>query len=72
MIFFSSFYQDIYSMVLLFSPELVLGFNDYFFLLSNYNLVSGSASAYFDSYTSNINYNFGDGAIFFFMFFIFA
>ena len=69
---FSSFYQDIHSLVLLFSPELVLAFNDYFIFLQNYSLNTGSASAYFDSYVSNINYNFGDGVLFFFMFFIFS
>ena len=72
MAFFSSFYQDLYSIVLLFSPEVILAFNDYFFQLTNYNVNTGTASAHFDSYVSNMNYNFGDGVLFFFMFFIFA
>lgn len=69
---FSSFYQDIHALVLLFSPELTLAFNDYFIFLHNYSLFNGSVSSYFDSYSSNINYNFGDGILFFFMFFIFS
>lgn len=69
---FSSFYQDVHALVLLFSPELTLAFNDYFTFLSNYSLTNGSVSAYFDSYVSNINYNFGDGILFFFMFFVFS
>lgn len=72
MIFFSSFYQDVYSIILLFSPEMILALNDYFVYLSNYNLSSGSVSAYFDSYVSNLNYSFGDGVLFFFFFFFFS
>jgi len=68
MAFFSSFYQDLYSIVLLFSPEVILAFNDYFFQLTNYNVNTGTASAYFDSYVSNMNYNFGDGILFFLCF----
>jgi hypothetical protein len=69
--FFNSRYQDIYSMVSLLSPELILAFNDYFstyFLSSSINF---TPSAVFDSYSNNLNYSFSDGAVTFFMFFIY-
>ena len=72
MLLFSSFYQDIYALTLLFSPELTLAFNDYFNFLDNYTLNNGIVSSYFDSYVSNMNYNFGDGILFFFLFFLFS
>lgn len=69
--FFNSRYQDIYSMISLLSPELTLAFNDYFstyFLSSSINF---TPSAVFDSYSNNLNYSFSDGAVTFFMFFIY-
>ena len=65
---FNSNYQDIYSVVLLLSPELVLGFNDFF---ASYFFSAGlgfTPSAVFDSYVNNLNYSFSEGIISFIMF----
>jgi hypothetical protein len=69
---FSSSYQDILSLVLLFSPEVILAFNDYFLLYYSNSFLGATASSVFDSYTSNLNYSFGDGIITLFLFFIFS
>lgn len=69
---FTSSYQDIFNLILLFSPELVLAFADYFNVYYNVILLSPNVSACFDSYTNNLNYNFSEGIMSFFMFFFFA
>lgn len=69
---FSSTYQDIFNILLLFSPEVVIAFNDYFntyYSISNINQLSSSC---FDSYTNNLNYNLSEGLISLFMFFFYA
>ena len=69
---FTSAYQDIFNLILLFSPELVLAFSDYFQVYYNFIFLNANVSACFDSYTNNLNYNFSEGIISFFMFFFFS
>jgi hypothetical protein len=68
---FTSAYQDIFNLILLFSPELVLAFSDYFQVYYNFIFLNANVSACFDSYTNNLNYKFSEGIISFFMFFFF-
>ena len=70
-LFYSS-YQDIFSVILLFSPEVNIIFLDYFNTYYLNTSLNPSVSACFDSYTSNINYNIGEGVIFLSMFFFFS
>ena len=69
--FFSSNYQDIYSVVTLLSPEVIFAFNDYFSTYFFSSSINFTPSAVFDSYTNNLNYSFSEGIITFFMFFIY-
>jgi hypothetical protein len=69
---FSSSYQDIFSLLILFSPDVIFAFNDYLATYYTISHLNYTAAACFDSYTSNLNYNFGDGIISFFMFFFFT
>lgn len=69
---FNSNYQDIYSVVNLLSPELMLAFNDYFssyFFSASVNFLPSSV---FDSYVNNLNYSFSEGIVSFFMFFLYV
>lgn len=70
-LYFST-YQDIFSSILLFSPEIVIAFSDYFAIYYGFNLINNTASVCFDSYVTNLNYHFGEGIIFLFMFFFFS
>ena len=69
---FSSSYQDIFSLVLIFSPEVIMSFSDYFTTYYSVGAINFSVSACFDSYTNNLNYSFGEGLISLFMFFFFS
>ena len=69
---FLSSYQDNFIILLFFSPELVLSFSDYFYVYFNVININSIASSCFDSYTSNLNYIFGEGILSLFMFFFFA
>jgi hypothetical protein len=72
MVLFSSSYQDVYSLVLLFSPDLILAFDDYFFTYYSTSFVNTAVSSVFDSYSSNLNYIFGEGIITLFLFMLFS
>lgn len=64
----NSNYQDVYSVVLLLSPELIFALSDFFstyFFSSSINLVPASV---FDSYVNNLNYSFHESVITFVMF----
>jgi hypothetical protein len=69
---FSSTYQDVFSLVLLFSPDLLAAFNDYFFVYYSNTMLHETASYVFDSYSSNLNYAFGEGIIILFLFTLFS
>jgi hypothetical protein len=69
---FTSSYQDIFSLVLLFSPELIVAFGDYFTTYYTNLSLTATVVSCFDSYTNNLNYSFGEGLISFFMFFFFS
>ena len=65
---FNSNYQDIYSVVLLLTPELVLGFNDFFSTYFFSSSINFTPAAVFDSYVNNLNYSFSEGIVSFIMF----
>ena len=69
---FSSMYQDIFSIMILFSPELITAFSDYFYLYYFNNSLLFTASSCFDSYLSNLNHNFNENVLSLFMFFFFT
>jgi len=69
---FSSMYQDIFSIIILFSPELIVSFSDYFYLYYFNNSLLFTASSCFDSYLSNLNHNFNENVLSLFMFFFFT
>lgn len=72
MVLFSSSYQDIFSLILLFSPDLILAFDDYFFTYYSTNFINTTVASVFDSYSSNLNYIFGEGLITLFLFMLFS
>ena len=65
---FNSSYQDIYSVVTLLSPELILGLNDFFSTYFFSSSINFTPAAVFDSYVNNLNYSFSEGVITFVMF----
>lgn len=69
---FTSSYQDAFNILLLFSPELVVALSDYFYIYYFNSTIFFNASSCFDSYTSNLNYNFSETLTATFMFFFFA
>jgi hypothetical protein len=69
---FSSSYQDVYGVVLLLSPELILAIGDYFTMYYAPSFLNSQVSACFDSYVTNLNYVFGEGILTFFMFLFFS
>jgi len=70
-LFFSS-YQDVYSIIMLVSPELILAFTDYFNFYHTPAFINVQVSSCFDSYTNNLNYIFGEGILSLFMFLFFS
>jgi hypothetical protein len=70
-LFFSS-YQDVYSVIMLISPELIIAFTDYFNFYHASTFINIEVSSCFDSYTNNLNYIFGEGILALFMFLFFA
>ena len=70
--FFFSSYQDIFGVILLFSPELIISFNDYFYVYYFNSSIFFNVSTCFDSYVNNLNYNFNENLTAFFMFFFFS
>jgi len=65
-------YQDIFSIMILFSPELITAFSDYFYLYYFNSSLLFTASSCFDSYLSNLNHNFNENVLSLFMFFFFT
>jgi hypothetical protein len=73
LLYFNSNYQDLFTLILLFSPEVILSFLDYFYYYyGTFYSSSLVPAACFDSYVNNLNYNFNEGIIFFFLFFFFS
>lgn len=70
--FFSSSYQDIYGVILIISPELLMSLGDYFFVYYPTTFINPQAIACFDSYANNLTYTFGENILSFviFLFFI--
>merc|ERR1712078_780485 len=69
---FSSNYQDIFSLVMVLSPELVMAFSDYFSLCFGESKINFSPAAVFDSYSNNLNYSFSDSNAYFVLFFLYV
>jgi hypothetical protein len=69
---FISSYQDTFSLALIFSPEIILAFEEYFKSCYNSAFIGGSVSACFDSYTSNLIYSALDSLFSLLTFFLFA
>jgi len=70
--FFLSSYQDIFSIILLISPELIISFSDYFFSYYSNYMINPQVSSCFDSYTNNLSFLFGEGLVTFIMFLFFS
>ena len=69
---FTSSYQDILNVVLLLSPEVIIAFNDYLSTYYGLSTVNKTSLVFFDSYTNNLNYNFNEGLLSVFTFFLFT
>jgi hypothetical protein len=69
--FFSSSYQDIYGVILLISPELLMSLGDFFFIYYPNTFVNPQAVACFDSYANNLTYTFGENMLSFIIFLFF-
>jgi hypothetical protein len=70
--FFVSSYQDLYNVVLIFSPEIILVLNDYFYVYYNLYNINNTPSSYFDSYVNNLNYSYSEVIVSIFSFFYFS
>ena len=69
---FVSSYQDLFTVSLIFTPEVILAFNEYFNSFYNLFFLNSVATACFDSYTSNMSYSMQEGLSSIFLFFIFS
>lgn len=71
---FTSGYQDLLTILFIFAPEVINAFNDYFctYVQSSTYTTVYKPLAVFDSYTSNLNFNFSDNFTVLFMFFFFG
>ena len=69
---FISNYQDLFTMSLIFTPELILAFNEYFNSFYNFFFLNSVAVACFDSYTINMIYSIQEGLSSVFLFFLFS
>lgn len=69
---FTSNCQDLFTSVLLLSPELIMVFHDYFYVYYFNASAFFITSAVFDSYTSNLNFNFNENFTTLILFFFFA
>lgn len=70
--FFSSNYQDIFSVLMVLSPELIFAFGDYFTLCFGESKFNFLPSAVFDSYSNNLNYSVSDSNTYFILFFFYV
>ena len=71
--FFTSSNQDALVLSLVFAPEIIIAFSDYFLTYtSNYSTTIPTVSACFDSYLNNLDYSINEGLILFFLFFLFS
>jgi hypothetical protein len=70
--FFSTNYQDIFSLVMVLSPELVIAFSDYFSTCFGESKFNFAPAAVFDSYSNNLNYSISDSNTYFVLFFLYA
>jgi hypothetical protein len=69
---FSANYQDIFSLVMVLSPELIMAFSDYFSLCFGESKFNFLPSAVFDSYSNNLNYSISDSNVYFILFFLYV
>ena len=69
---FISSYQDLFTVSLIFTPEVILAFNEYFNSFYHFFFLNSVAVACFDSYTSNMTYSIQEGLSSVFLFFLFS
>jgi hypothetical protein len=69
---FSSNYQDIFSLVIVLSPELLMAFNDYLSLCFGEAKFNYTPAAVFDSYTNNLNYSVITSNSYFVLYFLYV
>jgi hypothetical protein len=69
---FSSNYQDIFSLVTVLSPELVMSFSDYFSICFGEAKFNYAPAAVFDSYTNNLNYSIASSNSYFILYFLYV
>lgn len=67
--FFQSEYQDILSTSVLVLPELSLSFSHYFGSYHANSTLNTQPAPVFDAYANNSNFFFGEGYLYFFLFF---
>jgi hypothetical protein len=70
--YFLSSYQSIFSLLSIYSPEVILIFNEYFLFYYSNSIFNSIQASYFDSYSNNLNYNFNENLTSLFMFFFFS
>jgi hypothetical protein len=69
---FSSNYQDIFSLIVILSPELIMSFSDYLSLCFGEAKFNYAPVAVFDSYTNNLNYSFITSNSYFILYFLYV
>lgn len=69
---FSSNYQDIFSLVVVLSPELLMAFSDYLSLCFGEAKFNYTPAAVFDSYTNNLNYSVITSNSYFVLYFLYV
>jgi hypothetical protein len=69
---FISSYQDLFTASLIFTPEIILAFNEYFHSFYNLFFLSSVVVSCFDSYTSNMTYSIQEGLSSVLLFFLFS
>lgn len=69
---FSSNYQDVFGLVTILSPELIMAFSDYFSLCFGEAKFNYMPVAVFDSYTNNLNYSLITSNSYFILYFLYV
>lgn len=69
---FLSANQDLFTVSLIFTPELMLALNEYFNSFYSFFFLNSVATACFDSYTSSMTYSIQEGLSSLFLFFLFS
>ena len=69
---FSSNYQDVFSLIIVLSPELIMSFSDYMSLCFGEAKFNYVPVAVFDSYSNNLNYSFITSNSYFILYFLYV